>query len=169
MIILEINQLVLNFPRSKRDTAIRGIVNRTLNAHWDDVRWFLALQYRFNQKLSTPFWKQCQESVDISGAEERVGLFRERSPLTYRQSQFFKTEEVFGDFADDVLLLGQRVQSSYLEAGQSRVEWQKRVEGLRNLAASALPQEKAFEILESAPREVLGSLTASPEAWATWP
>jgi len=29
MIILEINQLVLNFPRSKRDRASRGIVNAT--------------------------------------------------------------------------------------------------------------------------------------------
>ena len=169
MIILEINQLVLNFPRSKRDTAIQRIVNRTLNSHWDDVRWFLAVHYRFNHKLSTPFWKMCHEKADISGAEERVELFRERSPLTYRQSQFYKPEEVFGDFAYDVLLLGQKVQSRYLEAGQSRVAWQKRIEGLQNLAASALPQSKAFEILETAPQEVLGNLTTSQQTWATWP
>ena len=117
MIILEINQLVLNFPRSKKDTAIRGIVNRTLNAHWDDVRWFLAVHYRFNKKLDTPFWQACRNAVDIGGAQERVDLFRERTPLTYRQSQFFKPEEVFGDFAYDVLLLGQRVPGA-LPRGQ---------------------------------------------------
>ena len=169
MIILEINQLVLNFPRSKKDTAIRGIVNRTLNAHWDDVRWFLAVHYRFNRKLDTPFWRACREAVDIGGAQERVDLFRERTPLTYRQSQFFKPEEVFGDFAYDVLLLGQRVPGRYLEASQPRVEWQKRVEGLRQLAGNALPQERAFEALQGAPPEVLGSLVASPNTWVVWP
>ena len=154
MIILEINQLVLNFPRSKKDTAIRGIVNRTLNAHWDDVRWFLAVHYRFNKKLDTPFWQACRNAVDVGGAQERVDLFQERTPLTYRQSQFFKPEEVFGDFAYDVLLLGQRVQGRYLEANQPRVEWQKRVEGLRQLAGNALTQEQRLRVPEGrAPRD----------------
>lgn len=169
MIILEINQLVLNFPRSRRDTAIRGIVNRTLNAHWDDVRWFLAVHYRFNRKLDTPFWETCRNEVDIGGAEERVALFRERAPLTYRQSQFYKPEEVFGDFAYDVLLLGQRVPGRYLEASQSRVEWGRRTEGLRRLAARALTQERAFEALAQAPPEALGSLVDSPNTWVVWP
>ena len=120
------------------------------------MRWFLALHYRFNKKLDTPFWQACRSGVELGGAQERVDLFRERTPLTYRQSQFFKTEEVFGDFAYDVLLLGQRVQGRYLEAGQSRVEWQKRVEGLRQLAMNALPQEKAFEALTGAPARCSG-------------
>ena len=68
-----------------------------------------------------------------------------------------------------MLLLGQRVQGRYLEASQSRVEWQKRVDGLRQLAMNALPQEKAFQALAGAPREILGSLGASPNTWAVWP
>ena len=68
-----------------------------------------------------------------------------------------------------MLLLGQRVQGRYLEASQPRVEWQKRVDGLRELAGNALTQERAFETLNGAPPQILGSMVTSPNTWVVWP
>ncbi|MDX5404991.1 MAG: tryptophan 7-halogenase, partial [Bacteroidota bacterium] len=36
---------------------------------WDDVRDFLAVHYRFNRKIDTPFWKHCREATDLGAAQ----------------------------------------------------------------------------------------------------
>ena len=169
MIILEINSLILNFPRAKADTAIRRVLNTKLNEHWDQVRWFLSVHYKFNRKLETPFWQACREETDISGAQERVDLYRERAPLTYRQSLFYTPEEVFGDFAYDVMLLGQQVPARYLDGEEPRAQWKRRVDGLQAVASRALTQEMAFKALEQAPPEVLRQAVHGENTWATWP
>ena len=169
MIILEINSLILNFPRRKSDNAIARTINRTLNDHWDDVRWFLAIHYAFNRKLDTPFWEHCRKETEIGDARERVELFRERAPLTYRQSLFYKTEAVFGDFAYDALLLGQGVHARFLEPQEKRADWQKRNVDLKNLVASCIPQAEALHLLENAPKHVLQRIVSSPDTWAKWP
>ena len=169
MIILEINSLILNFPRRKSDSAIAKTINRTLNDHWEDVRWFLAIHYAFNRKLDTPFWEHCRKETEIGDARERVELFQERAPLTYRQSLFYKTEAVFGDFAYDALLLGQGVQARFLEPQEKRADWQKRNIGLKNLAATCVSQAEALNLLENAPKHVLQAIVSSPDTWAKWP
>ncbi len=169
MIIHEINQLILNFPRSKKDTAIKGVLNKKLNEHWDSIRWFLALHYRFNKRLSTEFWQTCNNDADIEGALDRIDLFRERAPLTYRQSLFHKPEEIFSDFGYDILLLGQKVRSRFVEAAEPRRAWEERQAATREVASRALSQEEALAVLRRAPAEVLQRVVTSPETWATWP
>ena len=169
MIILEINSLILNFPRKKSEKAIAKTINRTLNDHWEDVRWFLAIHYAFNRKLDTPFWEYCRAETDIGDARERVELFQERAPLTYRQSLFYKTEAVFGDFAYDALLLGQGVSARFLEPQEKRAEWQKRNTGLKNLAETCISQAEALALLETAPEHVLQGVVSKPDTWASWP
>ena len=140
-----------------------------LDDHWEDVRWFLAIHYAFNRKLDTPFWEYCRAETDIGDARERVELFQERAPLTYRQSLFYKTEAVFGDFAYDALLLGQGVSARFLDPQEKRSEWQKRNTGLKNLAATCISQAEALELLEAAPEHVLQGVVSKPETWASWP
>ena len=169
MIIHEINQLILNFPSSKADTAIKRIVNQRLNDHWDSIRWYLALHYKFNRRFNTPFWETCRNDTDISGAQDRVDIFQERAPLTYRQSLFHRPEEIFSDFGYDVLLLGQKVEAKYVEPGESRADYAKRTTALKEIVSRAVTQAEAIQALRNGPPELLESVVSSEGTWGTWP
>lgn len=60
--------------------AIRDLENQRFRRVWDDIRDFLAIHYRFNRKLDTPFWRHCREAVDIAGAAPIVDYYRQAGP-----------------------------------------------------------------------------------------
>ncbi len=169
MIIHEINQLVLNFPASRDDTGLKRAVNRKLNAHWDEIRWFLSVHYRFNRRLTTPFWRQCREEVDVSGAQERLDVFTERAPLTSRQSLFWTPEQIFTDFAYDVLLMGQRVPGRRVEPHETRAAWSARKAAMDEVVSRALTQQEAIVMLHRSPPEILQQMVSNDGSWARWP
>ncbi len=47
--------------------TMRRLYNDTAAEAWDEIRDFLALHYKFNTALDTPFWRQCREDTDVSG------------------------------------------------------------------------------------------------------
>lgn len=59
---------------------LRDTVDRTLGRLWDEIRDFLALHYRFNRRLDTPFWRHCHEHVALHGAQRWVDFYRENGP-----------------------------------------------------------------------------------------
>ncbi len=56
--------------------------NRKVNARWDSLRWFIALHFRFNSRLSTPFWQECRAEADVSGLDDYLDHFRRFGPLS---------------------------------------------------------------------------------------
>jgi tryptophan halogenase len=60
----------------------RCLYNRILTRSFDNIRWFLSIHYKFNDRLETPFWRECREKVDIGEAEPIVEFFRENGPTT---------------------------------------------------------------------------------------
>jgi tryptophan 7-halogenase len=60
----------------------RQAYNRHSDRLWDTIRQFLAVHYKFNTRLQTPFWQACQHDIDMAGAEEMVDFFRENGPST---------------------------------------------------------------------------------------
>ena len=57
--------------------------NRQHELTWDAIRRFLAVHYRFNGRLDTPFWRHAREHVDLAGAEGIVEYFKENGPDGY--------------------------------------------------------------------------------------
>jgi tryptophan halogenase len=78
---------------------------------WDAIRDFLALHYRFNTRLDTPFWRACRADVDLCGAAELVSYFQEEGPNPWGANLLAPTHSWHGFTADAAytLLLGQRV------------------------------------------------------------
>tara|TARA_R110002167_G_scaffold81834_3_gene223671 strand:+ start:111 stop:1637 length:1527 start_codon:yes stop_codon:yes gene_type:complete len=71
-------------------THLKGLVlneeskcelNRAMNEKWDQLRWFIALHYKYNKRLDTPFWKACRSDVDTSGYEDLISMYEENGPL----------------------------------------------------------------------------------------
>jgi tryptophan halogenase len=57
---------------------------RLCNVHhartWDSIRGFIALHYKFNTRLDTPFWRECQEKTNLADAAELADYYLENGP-----------------------------------------------------------------------------------------
>lgn len=76
---------------------------------WDDIRDFLAIHYKYNHRLKTPFWKACQEDTALHGAEFLVQFYQENGPSVVAGSELLHASNSFGMDGYLALLLGQAV------------------------------------------------------------
>lgn len=65
-----------------RPTQI-ALYNRMHELYWDPIRNFLAVHYKFNTRLDTPFWRECREKTNLAGAAEIAEYYRENGPEAY--------------------------------------------------------------------------------------
>ena len=63
---------------------------------WDDIRDFLAVHYRFNTRLDTPFWRHCREHCDLAGAAPALESYHENGPSSYFEQTVFERPDQFG-------------------------------------------------------------------------
>ncbi len=60
-----------------------GIYNDQVSRSNDSIRKFLAVHYKFNTLLNTPFWRECREKIDLAGAESVIEVYQEIGPTGY--------------------------------------------------------------------------------------
>ncbi|MEH2158434.1 tryptophan halogenase family protein [Nostoc sp.] len=172
MIVLELELLLTNFPASKQDEGVKSVLNRKISDRWDALRWFLGIHYKFNHRLSTPFWQAANRDTDISGAVERLALFSERAPLSYRNSMFYTLHppEFFSDdHSYDTLLAGQQVSARFVEPIEDLATWQRQLAILKGLASTAMPQHQALSCLREKRQDLLYDFAKRRDSWLhTW-
>ena len=61
-----------------------------IGGHWDYLRWFLGLHYRFNKKLDTPFWRASRHDIDVSGAQPAIDHFAAHGPWSEKDGAHFQ-------------------------------------------------------------------------------
>lgn len=90
--------------------TLRDSYNRTVTHLWEEIRDFLAIHYRYNTRLETPFWRHCQNETPLHGAQGIVDYYRENGPsmafscdLLPSETSIFQLEGFY------TLLLGQQV------------------------------------------------------------
>jgi tryptophan halogenase len=76
---------------------------------WDDIRDFLAIHYKFNTRLETPFWRACREETLLHGAEFLISFYRENGPSVVAGAQLLHPSNSFGMDGYLALLIGQNV------------------------------------------------------------
>lgn len=152
MIVYQVDQLVRSFPLSKRPSpAQRDQANRRIGAHWDYLRDFLAVHFRFNEKYDTPYWRACRNDADIRGAQPLLDLYRQAAPLSARADrdvleQTLTHDGLFHLFGWDNVLLGQGVPARILKPERPRPAFTRWVETIApSLVARALPHREALE------------------------
>jgi len=64
----------------RKNHSMRASTDRLCGRLWDEIRDFLAVHYRFNARLDTPFWRHCREHVALHGAQGLVEFYRENGP-----------------------------------------------------------------------------------------
>jgi tryptophan halogenase len=90
--------------------TLRDSYNRTVARMWNEIRDFLAIHYRYNSRLDTPFWQHCRRETALHGAQGIVDYYEENGPsnafacdLLTPETSIFQLEGFYA------LLLGQKV------------------------------------------------------------
>ena len=172
LLIRQIGLLVRHLPaghgggdgereREDRD-ALHRRLNREVGDFWDYVRFFLALHFRFNRRLDTPFWRACRDEVDVSTHEELLERFRAGGPLAYQDDGdgFDYPDPLWGPEGIDTILLGQGVLCRLPGPTVPERAWREETERRRRFAATCLPQADLLAGLPEHP-EVLESLESA--------
>lgn len=87
----------------------RRVYNEFVARYWDDIRDFLAVHYRFNGRLNTPFWQHCRNECVLHGAAGIVEWYQENGPSQIPRNVLLHPQNPFGLEGYYTLLLGQRV------------------------------------------------------------
>lgn len=90
------------------DPDIAQDYNEAVQLQWEDIRDFLALHYRFNDRLNTPFWEMAVRETPLGGLEEYVKLYQETGPVLLTDAAG-RPGSMFGYDGHLALLLGLRV------------------------------------------------------------
>ncbi|MCC6233859.1 MAG: tryptophan 7-halogenase [Verrucomicrobiales bacterium] len=112
------------------------LYNRFNAQAWDDIRDFLAVHYRFNTRLDTPFWIAARHETQLHGAEFLVQFYKENGPSIVAGAQLLHPSNSFGMDGYLALLVGQLVphQKPHHPSPAEASAWNKR---LRTWSADA--------------------------------
>lgn len=83
--------------------------NRHVARFWDNIRAFLAVHYKFNTRLKSPFWDHCLNDTDMTGAEEVLEVYRENGPTPLWEPTLIDSANQFGLAGYFAMLVGQCV------------------------------------------------------------
>jgi tryptophan 7-halogenase len=128
--------------------AGRTCFNERIATLWDGLRWFLALHYKFNERLDTDFWRHARRDTDVSGADDAIELFRSRSPLKFRRNDLMRQVPLFYTAAGtDTILFGQGVETK-TDHDADAAAWRARRDRAANVVQSSITMSEALALEE---------------------
>jgi tryptophan halogenase len=89
--------------------SIREAINRIFDDGWNNIREFLGVHYRFNDRLQTPFWRACVNDVEIGQAQAIVDYYRAHGPNSILRHILERRMEMFSLEGFYAILVGLRV------------------------------------------------------------
>jgi tryptophan halogenase len=121
----------------------RRLINDSHARHWDAIRGFIALHYKFNTRRDTPFWRHCRAETDLAAAMPVVEYFRENGPDNFWEPGLIDPFDEFKFRGYATLLVGQAVPyaNPYDPPPQAWAAW----EGLRRESAQAADRALTVE------------------------
>jgi len=166
MVIIEIAYLIGALRQTGGNPLDRALINQCVGGHWDCLRWFLSVHYKYNHKKDTEFWRACRETVDVSGIEPLLDRFRRSGPWDEDEVSLHETvDPTFGNHGLMIMLLGQSVACPQpIRTALSRAEWDARVAEDAALVGRALDQAQALALLRRRP-ELLQEIVAFKGSW----
>lgn len=125
--------------------------NRYTDRMWRSIRRFLAMHYRFNTRLETPFWKACQADCDLAGAEEIVEYYQSGGPSLFWAAEAMGANDPFNWEGYLAMLVGQNVPHNgrYQPSPAERERWQSFMRGLNQTASAGLGMADGLAVIRS--------------------
>ena len=125
--------------------TVRTVYNRLICEAWDDVRDFLAVHYKFNTRLDTPFWQTARAEIGLGGAEGVVEFYKENGPSVLGKNVLLSANNAYGLEGYFAMLIGQKVPHARPHKPHPREQaiWQKICSEFAESAAKGLQSAKA--------------------------
>jgi tryptophan halogenase len=141
------------------------LYNRYNNDQWDDIRNFLAVHYKFNSRVDTPFWRACQADVKLHGAQDIVDWYRENGPSVLAGTALVHSSNSFRMDGFMAILVGQNVpyEKVHQPTPAEQNYWQKYREELAAQARAGMTSEQALHAIRT-PGLEWGDPNAAPPA-----
>jgi tryptophan halogenase len=136
--------------RRPTPTVVREY-NRRFGAKWDNIRGFLAIHFKFNIGMQTPYWRECRARCDLAGAAEAVEYYQENGPGTYHKLTLLDRLSQFGLEGYWTMLIGQKVphHSPYVPSQQERATWRQIQQAFNAKAATGVSVKEALTLVRS--------------------
>ncbi len=130
---------------------VRELYNRVTDEHWQAVRCFLALHYKFNTRLDTEFWQACRNDSDLAGAENIVEYYQQCGPGTLWADSLIGRDDPFGWEGYLAILHGQKVPTDRLfHPPREEIErWKGYQKSFREKGKSGMNLHEALQIIRS--------------------
>ena len=110
--------------------SMRRFYNKQITATWDEIRDFLALHYKVNTRLDTPFWRHCRADTDVSRLAEMLEFYDENGPTGMARYTLPSLLNQFGIEGYLVMLVGNKVpyRGRHIATAAERQLWNRRME-----------------------------------------
>ncbi|WP_300601930.1 tryptophan 7-halogenase [Niabella sp.] len=155
MIIEQIIVLMNNFLNLKGNHPLRKLVNDDMNAHWDYIRWFLSIHFKFNRKFDNEYWTTSRREIDSSGFQMLLDLYRYQGFLSFQDITFknmvktYIKDTIFDVYGIDHILAGQGIYPKDLDriSLDNKKEWTEMVDSWYSIANHAIPIKDDLKVL----------------------
>ena len=131
---------MLNRSKLAPTPTWRALYNDMAHQGWTDIRDFLALHYKLNTALDTPFWRHCRADTDISNIAGLLEFYAENGPSGFCRYRLPKSENDFGVEGFLVMLVGNRAPyaAKHAPTTAERQSWERHRAEFRATAHAGL-------------------------------
>jgi tryptophan halogenase len=125
--------------------------NRAMAMAWDNIRRFLAIHYKLNTRLDTPFWRACRADIDLAGAKDIVAFYQENGPSHHGRVMLLNQLDQFTIDGWLALLVGMRVpyERRFEPTETERAEWRRIGQLLKQQAQTAMTVKESLEAIRT--------------------
>jgi tryptophan halogenase len=141
---------LLECDRQPTPTIVREY-NKRFALKWDNIRNFLAVHYKFNTGMDTPYWRACRADCDLAGAADVVDYFHDNGPGTYHHQTLLSRLSQFGLEGYWAMLIGQKApwRQPYVPSPRERDTWRQIQQAFRAKAQHGVSVKEALTLVRA--------------------
>jgi len=129
--------------------SVASSYNKYMAGLWDEIRDFLAIHYKFNTRINTPYWRRCQEETALHDAAALVEFYQENGPSLLAKSILMNPNSPFGIEGYYTMLVGQQVPygKRHTAAPAERAKWNTYRQKNRAIAGKAMDVRQSLAMI----------------------
>ena len=147
--------------------TMRRFYNNHTATAWDEIRDFLALHYKVNTRLDTPFWRHARADTDMGEIKEFLEFYEENGPTGLGRYSLLRNGGSFGVEGYLVMLVGNSVpyRARHVAAKEERRLWNRRCAEFSAIAQRSFDVRQALAVVRD-PRWVWNASRPVPASAA---
>ncbi|SHI41001.1 tryptophan halogenase [Rubritalea squalenifaciens DSM 18772] len=130
--------------------SLRKSYNKLIGGAWDDIRDFLALHYKYNTALDTPFWQECREKVNLGKGQDVADFYQQNGPSLIAKEVLMNAGDPYGMEGYLTLLVGMQVphKNTYTPTAEEWKLWENYRNHFSNLAENGVGMKGLLEYMK---------------------